>query len=230
MAILLEVEFVRLYEDQPLFGDVNEFLVDQGFDLIRLDTPECTRVRGPIGSRGRGQMLFGDALYFRRPGRGDDIALAFAALAFGLTELAIECLPVPANDLQDPKHLTSWLRIVQEFQSLVLSDLTPTPPTFTDLYSCEASARRFDPTVTRSRLDDPTIRTSTRSRLTQKMRLGIKNNSPSWTRPALKRIRRGWRVRRLAALQAQYISFAKANGLNQMRDALVARRQRVDEG
>ena len=39
LGIRCEVEFLRLYENQPLFGDVQEFLTNYGFKLMRLENP-----------------------------------------------------------------------------------------------------------------------------------------------------------------------------------------------
>ncbi len=54
-AVITEVEFNPLYEDQPLFGDVDHFLRAQGFELRTL------RDLNEIG----GQLWWADAHYFR---------------------------------------------------------------------------------------------------------------------------------------------------------------------
>jgi FkbM family methyltransferase len=62
-----EVEFFPLYEGQPLFHDVFEFMLDHGFDLLYLNRFFQQR-RGYEGFA-KGQILFGDALFARREDR-----------------------------------------------------------------------------------------------------------------------------------------------------------------
>ncbi len=64
-GVEVEVEFLKLYEGQPLFRDVDGFLDARGF--------QCVDIRRAFWKRkyfyqyiGRGQLAFGDALYFRR--------------------------------------------------------------------------------------------------------------------------------------------------------------------
>lgn len=68
IALEVEVEFIELYSGQPFFWDVNAFAAGQGFTLFDLrrdffSLPETMQ----YGWR-RGQLVCGDALYFRTPG------------------------------------------------------------------------------------------------------------------------------------------------------------------
>ena len=66
MAIQIEVEFSHLYIGQPLFADVDSFLRKNNFTLFDLSKSYRTRSRSPICSTVRaGQLLWGDAFYFR---------------------------------------------------------------------------------------------------------------------------------------------------------------------
>lgn len=68
LAVQIEVEFSHLYTDQPLFADVDTFLRANGFTLFDIDVSGAyaTRTRSPIKSAARGgQLLWGDAFYFR---------------------------------------------------------------------------------------------------------------------------------------------------------------------
>jgi FkbM family methyltransferase len=68
VGIEVEVEFAPLYENQPLFPDVNEFIVKRGFELF--DLRRHFWKRAGIKNHGpdrKGQLVFGDALYFRTP-------------------------------------------------------------------------------------------------------------------------------------------------------------------
>lgn len=66
LAIQAEVEFAPLYQNQPLFADVDTFLRRQGFTLF--DVSKSQVARSPIRSASRpGQLLWGDAIYLRDP-------------------------------------------------------------------------------------------------------------------------------------------------------------------
>ncbi len=60
----IEVEFIRLYEEQALFGDICSYLEGKGyefFDFVNI----CRWERGPF--TGFGQAVFGDGLFLRSP-------------------------------------------------------------------------------------------------------------------------------------------------------------------
>ena len=64
IGLELEIEFVRMYEEQPLFGDVCAYLDDKGyefFDFVNL----CRWERDKYTLYG--QAVFGDALFLRSP-------------------------------------------------------------------------------------------------------------------------------------------------------------------
>jgi FkbM family methyltransferase len=63
-AIAIEVEFVPIYENQPLFADVDLFLRKQGFSLFDLNRHWWKRAV-PKGVVSRGQMIFADTIYLR---------------------------------------------------------------------------------------------------------------------------------------------------------------------
>jgi FkbM family methyltransferase len=68
IGIEVEVEFVQLYENQPLFGDVNDFVVRFGFELIDIKryfwNRKCNK---KYWNKKKGQLIYGDALYLRSP-------------------------------------------------------------------------------------------------------------------------------------------------------------------
>ena len=65
-VIQTEVEFSHLYINQPLFADIDIYLRKQGFTLFDLSVAKRTRDSSPVYSATRlGQMLWGDAYYFR---------------------------------------------------------------------------------------------------------------------------------------------------------------------
>lgn len=65
LGIQVEVEFHPLYKAQPLFRDVDEFLTRHNFELIDLKRYYWKRTAG-LDTGGKGQLVFADALYFKR--------------------------------------------------------------------------------------------------------------------------------------------------------------------
>jgi FkbM family methyltransferase len=66
IGLEIEVEFAPMYEGQPLFADVDVFLRERGFELFDLRRYFWKRPATSEDSR-RGQLVFGEALYFRAP-------------------------------------------------------------------------------------------------------------------------------------------------------------------
>lgn len=66
LGVQIEVEFSPLYNEQPLFRDIDKYLSKYSFSLFDLLLSRRTRARSPIRSQLReGQLLWGDAIYFR---------------------------------------------------------------------------------------------------------------------------------------------------------------------
>lgn len=70
LALELEVEFTKMYKNQPLFSDIDRFLQPYDFSLFDLiiEHPMCRRPRSvsEIYSQEKtGQLLWADALYLR---------------------------------------------------------------------------------------------------------------------------------------------------------------------
>jgi len=64
LGLHIEVCFQRLRKEQPLFGDVSEFLLQKGIEFVDF----VTIIRWErTGYRGIGQAVFADALYLRSP-------------------------------------------------------------------------------------------------------------------------------------------------------------------
>jgi hypothetical protein len=66
IGVEVEVEFTPMYEDQPLFSDVDAFMRANGFELF--DLKRCFwKRKDAIQGPSKGQLMFADALYFRSP-------------------------------------------------------------------------------------------------------------------------------------------------------------------
>lgn len=63
-GIQLEVEFAEIYENQPVFRDIDRFLAGQGFQLMDISRSYWKR-KDYYDYPGKGQLTFGDALYFK---------------------------------------------------------------------------------------------------------------------------------------------------------------------
>lgn len=61
----VEVEFLPIYQDQPLAADVMRFMAERGFELLYLNRVFQSRRRVYTGPS-RGQLIFGDALFGKR--------------------------------------------------------------------------------------------------------------------------------------------------------------------
>ena len=105
LAIISEVEFSPLYENQPLFSDISRFLQQFGFQFIYFNKlKEMGAVRTPITARGRGTHMFSDALFVKSVEQiqldfSDElecklaiIKLAFFLISSGYIEKAIKLL------------------------------------------------------------------------------------------------------------------------------------------
>ena len=68
VAIATEVSFTQIYERQPLFGEITEYLNEIGFDLASLEifNTESNSHRAPVGLRGKGFTQSGEALFLRK--------------------------------------------------------------------------------------------------------------------------------------------------------------------
>ncbi len=61
----IEVEFVEMYQNQPLFRDIDGFMTRYGFQLIDLRRTFFKR-KDYYDYIGRGELIFADALYFKK--------------------------------------------------------------------------------------------------------------------------------------------------------------------
>jgi len=67
IGLELEVEFIEAYKGQPLFSDIDSFVRAKGFELFDLNRYWANRFNTSKRHLNRGQLVFGDAVYFRTP-------------------------------------------------------------------------------------------------------------------------------------------------------------------
>jgi hypothetical protein len=95
MGIQVEVEFSPMYVDQPLFSDVDAYLRPLGFQLFDLSRYRVRRPTVDASVPSRGQLLWGHALYLRRPDTPPQeraARLAVVAALAGVPDYAAEIL------------------------------------------------------------------------------------------------------------------------------------------
>jgi len=66
LGLEIEVEFTELYQNQPLFSDVDNFVRKQGFELFDIQMVNWKRKLGKNYHKKRGQLVFGNVLYLRK--------------------------------------------------------------------------------------------------------------------------------------------------------------------
>ncbi len=111
LGVSIEVEFSPVYQGQPLFSEIDQYLRSHGFVLfdLTMDDPWCRLPRSiaPLWSANRpGQLLWANALYLR--------------------DLLDEALVEQNRHLQTPEHLLKLACIAdaQDFPDYALELLT----------------------------------------------------------------------------------------------------------
>ncbi|MBV8602327.1 MAG: FkbM family methyltransferase [Candidatus Eremiobacteraeota bacterium] len=151
VAIVSEVEFVALYEGQPLFGDICKYLDERGFAFMQILFDGASHpYRQPLGLRGRGITTFGEALFLRKLSHVTDAAqvpiLAFLAHLFGQHDLGFEALEMIGDERLEELAASGreYLRFLRDLRRAAASMPHVLPKQFQDFFSFEDSRNRFD--------------------------------------------------------------------------------------
>lgn len=145
VGVKLEVSFVKHYKNQPLFGDIDRFVVDHGFHFIKFTAlKEWAPLEVGLEFRGEKMQFQTDAIYFKEPhllGPDQFYPAIFTALAFGQTEYALyisrnfKGQPIPVSGC-------AWMEFCELFfEKAQLS--TNQRETFDDALSLDQSFARF---------------------------------------------------------------------------------------
>lgn len=145
VGIKLEVGFVRSYKYRPLFGEIDNFLVDRGFHFIRFtELKEWAPLEVGLEFRGEKMQFESDAIYFKEPSNLTTemfYPAIFTALAFGQTEYAM-MLSHNFKEKQTPLNKSEWMKFCDNF--LERAQLFPNRrKSFDDVFSVEQSFARF---------------------------------------------------------------------------------------
>ena len=114
----LEVSFLEIYENQPLWADLDEHMRSKGFFLADFERVWWRRAAVPPDLQLRGIMAYGNATYLRNDitaprDRREAIRNALVSLATGLDELAYEIVHASARSRiftdQEKQCFDLWL-------------------------------------------------------------------------------------------------------------------------
>jgi len=152
VAVEVEINLASVYEGAPLFGQLDEFLRKHNFLLVNIETIDIGYKRISKSCRGAGIPLQGEALYLLRTDsvKGSDNIeltrklekLAFAALAFGYTEVAFDALERSVNLTPDASKPQLYQKFLYKFFEEV-KQRTDIPLLWHEIYSFEESNNRF---------------------------------------------------------------------------------------
>jgi len=92
----LEVSFIEIYRDQPLFAEIDFFMRARGFFLADLERVWWHYADVPDYAKLRGSLAYGNALYLRKDiaepsDRQQLLVNTIICIATGLNELAFQC-------------------------------------------------------------------------------------------------------------------------------------------
>lgn len=130
MGLEVEISFAPIRENQPLFHDVNKYVTELGYQLLDIKRYYWKRRNTDFRNFRKGQIIFGDVLYFRSPENICDlfeaderkiIACFLLLLSYGYLDLAetlyqlAQQRQIISNDaLNDLKEMLGkyWQKIV----------------------------------------------------------------------------------------------------------------------
>ena len=106
IGIEVEVEFLELYKNQPLFNEVNSFLNKNNFELFDIKRYFWKKKQYKNNGASKGQLVFGDALYFKKPeqillmqnvNKDKIMRSIFVYLSYGYVDIAHELITKAEN-------------------------------------------------------------------------------------------------------------------------------------
>lgn len=156
IAVCCEAEFIQIYKDQKLFSHVSQLLDEKGFVFAGfLKLTKGSMYRESIGVRGDHFHICADVLFLKeidsvvsesRAGEGALrlYKLAYTALVHGYVEYAAQCARVIKANYPESEQISSaYAKIIDEFYSILQKREVKYHQSFHEVFSPEASARRF---------------------------------------------------------------------------------------
>lgn len=146
VCVISEVEFLPLYQDQPLFGEIARYLLSRGFLFAGFNkSVDVAFTRLPLGSRGRRFPAACDGIFLRDPRSVSGLQngsidknrllrkLAFVSIVMGFIEHGRFALEIEAKLIQryeaQPKMM-KWMEFLAKFEETVSAGNCIFPQTF----------------------------------------------------------------------------------------------------
>jgi len=114
VGLEVEVEFEPLYVGQPLFSEVDNYVKENGFILADLKRYYWKRKNNKNTGNRKGQIIFGDALYFKSPeqilsssniSQEKIIRTIYVYLSYGYVDLSQVLLNNSKNELEERVYI-----------------------------------------------------------------------------------------------------------------------------
>jgi FkbM family methyltransferase len=115
IGLEVEVEFMEVRKEQPLFHEVHAELSRIGFELFDLEKSYLRRVGDHSYGPDKGQLVFGNALYFRSP---EEVCSRYATDESKLLRAAMAYLAYGYRDVVDLIHRSAIERVLLSRDSL----------------------------------------------------------------------------------------------------------------
>jgi FkbM family methyltransferase len=115
----LEVSFIEIYKNQPLFAEIDQFMRSHGFFLADLERFWWRRRGSPLEIQERGTLSYGNAFYLKSrflapPDRSAALVASLICSAMGLEEIALEIVASAVKSgfflATDMTAFESWVR------------------------------------------------------------------------------------------------------------------------
>ena len=126
IGLEIEVEFVEMYKGQPLFDEVDGFVKSKGFSLVDIKRSYWKRKGTGSTTNKKGQLIFGDALYFKTPeqilkisniNQEKIIRSIYIYLAYGYVDLSQVLLQEATNiNLLTEEVFTTLLKTLKKYE------------------------------------------------------------------------------------------------------------------
>ena len=126
IGLEIEVEFVEMYKGQPLFDEVDGFVKSKNFSLVDLKRYFWKRKGTGNTTNKKGQLMFGDALYFKTPeeilkisniNQEKIIRSIYTYLAYGYVDLSQVLLQEAKNiNLLTEEVFISLVKIIEKYE------------------------------------------------------------------------------------------------------------------
>ena len=121
----VEVEFEPMYIGQPLFSEVDSYVKNRGFVLIDLKRYYWKRNNNKNTGNSKGQIIFGDALYFKSPeqilsissiSQEKIIRAIFVYLSYGYIDLSQVLLNDANKNILEEEVYILLLNILKKYE------------------------------------------------------------------------------------------------------------------